>query len=113
MYDKTFNMLLESNSRIFVYEDETWAVKGRYENALEDNDDAMWTFDEGFDILRLLIVSKLYFLIYKLLTYLIRLMIIHGHYLLFIFHQVHLPLHACLHLLLAAQELLQVLKKPS
>ena len=31
--------------------------KGRYENALEDNDHAMWTFDGGQDILRLLIVS--------------------------------------------------------
>ena len=52
------NTLLELNSRIFVYEDDTWAVKGRYENALEDNDDVMWTFDDGHDILRLLIVSN-------------------------------------------------------
>lgn len=54
--------LLELNSRIFVYEDDAWAVKGRYENALEDNDNVMWTFDDGHDILRLLIVSDPYFL---------------------------------------------------
>ena len=52
------NTLLELNSQIFVYEDDTWAVKGLYENALEDNDDVMWTFDDGHDILRLLIVSN-------------------------------------------------------
>ena len=50
--------ILELNSRIFVYEDDTWAVKGRYENALEDDDEVMWTFDDGHDILRLLIVSN-------------------------------------------------------
>ena len=54
-------ILSEFNSRIFVYEDSTWAVKGRFENALEDDDEAMWTFDNGQDILCLLIVSKLYF----------------------------------------------------
>ena len=62
IFDKTFYTLIfytfiELNSRIFVYEDDTWAVKGRYENALEDNDHAMWTFDGGQDILCLLIVS--------------------------------------------------------
>jgi hypothetical protein len=59
---KIFYTSLELNSRVFVYEDDTWAVKGRYENALEDNDHAMWTFNEGYDILRILIVSKLYIL---------------------------------------------------
>ena len=50
--------MLEFNQRIFVYEDGTWAAKGRYKIALEDNDDAIWTFDEGFDVLHVLIVSK-------------------------------------------------------
>jgi len=44
-----------------VYEDNTWAAKGRYVNALEDNEDAMWTFNEGQDILHILIVSKSYY----------------------------------------------------
>ena len=55
-------MLLELNSRIFIYEDNTWAVKGRYQDALEDNDDVMWTFDGGYDELYLLIVSNNFFL---------------------------------------------------
>jgi hypothetical protein len=38
--------LLEFNQRVFVYEDGNWAAKGRYETALEDNDDILWTFDE-------------------------------------------------------------------
>ena len=108
MYGKLFIMLLELNSRVFVYEDDTWAVKGRYENALEDNDDAMWMFDKGFDVLHLLIVSKLYFFFYKLLTYSIRQMIIHKQHLQF-FYQDHLL--ACLLQLLPAQELPQLLKK--
>lgn len=60
---KTFNtnIFLELNSRIFVYEDDTWAIKGRYDNALEDDEDVAWTFDDGHDILRLLVVSDSYF----------------------------------------------------
>ena len=56
------NILLELNSRIFVHEDGTWAVKGRFENALEDDEDVTWTFDDGHDTLRVLIISSLYFL---------------------------------------------------
>ena len=55
------NTLLELNSWIFIYEDDTWAVKGRYQDALEDNDDVMWTFDGGYDKLYLLIVSNSFF----------------------------------------------------
>jgi hypothetical protein len=55
------NTLLELNSRIFVYEDDTWAIKGRYEDALEDNDDVTWIFDSGQDKLHLLVVSNLSF----------------------------------------------------
>jgi hypothetical protein len=68
-------MLPEFNSHVFVYKDNTWAVKGRFENALEDDDEAMWTFDNGQDILCLLIVSELYFII-QFQTYKIRWMII-------------------------------------
>jgi hypothetical protein len=54
-----FDTLLEFNQRVFVYEEGNWAAKGRYETALEDNDDIMWTFD-GHDMLHLCIVSKPY-----------------------------------------------------
>jgi hypothetical protein len=50
-------LLLEFNQRVFVYEEGNWAAKGRYETALEDNDNIMWTFDE-VDTLHLLIVSE-------------------------------------------------------
>ena len=55
MYSK--KTLLEFNQRVFVYEDGNWAVKGRYETALVDNDDISWTFDE-LNTLHLLIASK-------------------------------------------------------
>jgi hypothetical protein len=58
--------LLEFNQRIFVYEDGNWAAKGRYETALEDNDDVMWTFDKGLDTLHVLIVSKSCYFGFKL-----------------------------------------------
>jgi len=32
-------------------------MKGRYQTALEDDDDAVWTYEDGQDILRFLIVS--------------------------------------------------------
>jgi hypothetical protein len=57
---KSFHTL-EFNQRVFVYEDDTWAAKGRYENALEDNDHALWSFDNGQDTLHMLIVSQLYY----------------------------------------------------
>ena len=34
-----------------------WTIKGRYERALEDNEDAIWTYENGQDILRFMIVS--------------------------------------------------------
>jgi len=69
MYDKTCYTIIELNSQIFVYEDDTWAVKGCYENALEDNDDAMWTFDEGQGVLCVIIVSEQYILFIYLLKF--------------------------------------------
>ena len=53
-------MLSDSNQRIFVYEDDVWAVKGRFETALEDDEDAEWSFLDGQDILRVLIVCILF-----------------------------------------------------
>jgi hypothetical protein len=34
-----------------------WTIKGRYERALEDDEDATWTYENGQDILRFMIVS--------------------------------------------------------
>jgi hypothetical protein len=53
--------LVEFNRRVFVYEEDLWAVKGRFETALENDDDVLWAHDNGQDILRLLIVSPLLF----------------------------------------------------
>ena len=65
MYNKIlylFYTLLEYNQRVFVFEEGNWSAKGRYETALEDNDNIMWTFD-GIDKLHLLIVSNYAFLV--------------------------------------------------
>ena len=50
-------LLVDDNHRIFVHEDDMWTVKGRYEHALEDDDDVSWTFENGNDVLRFLLVS--------------------------------------------------------
>jgi hypothetical protein len=34
-----------------------WTVKGRYDHALEDDDDVSWTYENGNDVLRFLLVS--------------------------------------------------------
>ena len=48
---------LDDNHRIFVHEDDMWTVKGRYNHALEDDDDVSWTYEKGNDVLRFLLVS--------------------------------------------------------
>jgi len=48
---------IDDNHRVFVYEDEMWTIKGRYETALEDNGEATWTYENGQDIMRFLVVS--------------------------------------------------------
>lgn len=50
-------MVVEQNRRVFVFEDELWAVKGRYQTALSSNDDIDWSVLENQFILKLLIVS--------------------------------------------------------
>ena len=52
-------VVLDHNQRVFVYEDDVWTMKGRYETALEDDEDAVWTYESSQDILRLFIVSNL------------------------------------------------------
>jgi hypothetical protein len=57
-------MFSDSNQHIFVHEDDMWAVKGRFETALEDDDDVVWTFANGQDILGVLIICNLFFSIF-------------------------------------------------
>jgi hypothetical protein len=47
------------NKRIFVYEDEDWIVKGRFETAQHDTDPIQWTVHENKYVLPLLLVSPL------------------------------------------------------
>ena len=49
-------IFLEHNQRIFVFEDNLWAVKGHYETAVVDNDDVDWSIVQDQFRLRLLIV---------------------------------------------------------
>lgn len=57
--DYLIKNFVDDNHRIFVYEDEMWTVKGRYEQALESDEDVCWTYENGQDILRFLLVSFL------------------------------------------------------
>jgi len=50
------NMFLEKNQRVFVYEDNLWAVKGRFEAAIADDDEVEWSILQDQFRLRLLIV---------------------------------------------------------
>lgn len=49
-------MFLEQNQRVFVYEDNIWAVKGRYDAAVVDNEEVEWSGLPDQHRLRLLIV---------------------------------------------------------
>ena len=53
---------LELNQRIFVYDDDQWMIKVRYQMALEDDEDITWTYENGQDLARILIVSSLLFI---------------------------------------------------
>lgn len=55
-------IVLELNQRVFVYEDEMWDLKGRFETALEDDEDVTWKMDKGEPILQFLILSGHFFL---------------------------------------------------
>ena len=52
-------MILEQNQRVFVYEDNTWAVKGCYDAAIAENDEIEWSVLQDQFRLRLLIVCDL------------------------------------------------------
>ena len=44
---------------MFVYEDNEWMIKGCYETAVDDDDDVVWSHEDGRELLRFLIVSIL------------------------------------------------------
>ena len=53
---ESFDKFSDSNQCIFVYKDDMWAMKGCFETALKDDDNAVWTFVDGQDILWVLVV---------------------------------------------------------
>ena len=53
------HIFLDENCHIFLHENSVWNIKGHYETAIEDDEDAMWTCDNGEDILGILIISIL------------------------------------------------------
>jgi hypothetical protein len=52
-----YQFFVDDNHHIFVYKDDMWTVKGRYEYALENHDDVSWTYENGQDVLWFLLVS--------------------------------------------------------
>ena len=57
---------VDDNHRVFVYEDDMWTIKGRYDHALENDDDVSWTYENGQDVLRFLLVSFPWYVCLKL-----------------------------------------------
>ena len=53
------HIFLDENRRIFLHKSSVWNIKGRYETAMEDNEDVMCTCNNGEDILQILVVSLL------------------------------------------------------
>jgi hypothetical protein len=53
----SYQFFVDDNHRVFFYEDGTWTIKGRYEHALETDEDVCWTEENGEDVLRFSFVS--------------------------------------------------------
>ena len=60
------SFFLDDNHCVFVHEDDMWTVKGRYDHALENDDDVSWTYENGQDVLRFLLVSFPWYVCLKL-----------------------------------------------
>jgi hypothetical protein len=52
---------LEQNQHVFVYEDNFWTVQGRYEAAIEEDEDINWAVLDHDFTLKLLVVSFRFF----------------------------------------------------
>jgi hypothetical protein len=50
--------VLENNRHIYVLENSIWDLKGRYDMAVEDDDDLDWVKVDGEDVTRMLVVSN-------------------------------------------------------
>ena len=42
------NNFIEKNQRVFVYEDGSWCLKGRYDKAMKINDTLAWSNNKGY-----------------------------------------------------------------
>jgi hypothetical protein len=52
-------MLLENNSRIYVYEEGNWSIKGQFDKAVELDESIIWSNDGGEYTLMIGMVSFL------------------------------------------------------
>jgi hypothetical protein len=59
------------NRRVYVYEEGEWSIKGRFQAALEDNDEISWEKEKGEYTLFIAVVSKHIFMF--IITMLLRL----------------------------------------
>ncbi|KAG6904291.1 hypothetical protein DXG01_011149, partial [Tephrocybe rancida] len=49
-----FSPIKKSNSRIFTWEEDMWNIKGRFEDAIQDDDDVSWVKENNKYIIRIL-----------------------------------------------------------
>lgn len=54
-----FESVLENNRHIYVLENSAWDLKGRYNLAIEDNDDLDWVNVNGEDVTSVLVVMTI------------------------------------------------------
>jgi hypothetical protein len=71
-----FSPIQKRNPRIYVFEDETWEVKGQFSTAMEDKTPVQWSMeDDGSLALRLLAVGVI-LILSAFITYIIFRMIL-------------------------------------
>ena len=46
-----------NNDWVYTYEDNEWMMKGRYEHAIRQNEELIWTMDNGKYFVNIIIVS--------------------------------------------------------
>jgi len=57
LLENILKIFLDDNQHMFIYEDDSWAIKGLYEDAVANDEDAVWSYENNQDIMRLLIAS--------------------------------------------------------
>jgi hypothetical protein len=60
--NQLLTILVDGNRRVYVWDDDVWAVKGRYETALMDDDPVAWDEQGGRLVLRIAAVRHLYYM---------------------------------------------------